>query len=70
MYRYAVTGYAVSITFSQLAPVQPVAIRDMEGPADITLTAKLEVTLGGSLTETCEAWFRHSFTCWTPVSNR
>jgi hypothetical protein len=70
MYRYAVTRYSVSITFSQPAPVDPVAMRDMEGPAEIFLTTKLEVTLGGSLTEACEAWLRHSFTCWTPVSNR
>jgi len=45
-------------------------MRDMEGSADTILTAKLEVTLGGSLTEACEAWLRHSLTCWTRVSYR
>jgi len=70
MYRYAPTGYLGSITSSQHAPVHPVAMRDMERSADTILTAKLEVTLGGSLTEACEAWLRHSLTCWTRVNYR
>ena len=70
MYQYALTGYLGSITFSQHAPVHPVAMRDVEGSADTTLTTKLEVTVGGSLTETCEAWRRHSLTCSTWVNYR
>lgn len=70
MYRYALTGDLGSITFSLHAPVDPVAMCDMEWFTNIILTAKLEVTLRGSLTEACEAWLRHGLTCWTRVNYR
>jgi hypothetical protein len=70
MYRYALTGYLAIITSSQHAPFHPVVMRDMEGSTDTRPTAKLEVTMGGSFTEACEAWLRHSLTCWTRVNYR
>jgi hypothetical protein len=61
-------GYSRSITSSMFAPVHPVEIGDSERPADVILTAEVEVAPGGSFTEACEAQLGHSLTSWTQVS--